>query len=160
MHTYPTRLSTHMAHTCAHAHTQYAHVYTLSTHVCTPNTRVHTAHAQHKHVTRSAHVHILYTGSAHIHALSTHITRAYSYHTLMCTHAQHTRVHTQHLSAHSHTCTHIHAHAQYMSDAVPPYITQLQRSVQDVSDSDSFHCQMEIHACISTPGASRTLKTP
>lgn len=44
MHTYPTRLSTHMAHTCAHAHTQYAHMCTLLAHMCAHPTHVYTQH--------------------------------------------------------------------------------------------------------------------
>ena len=139
------------AHMCAHAHKPSAYTCTLSTHVYTPNIHVYTACTQHTHVTHMLGTHI-YTHAQHT---CTHPACAHIVHTCSA------RTHTVHmLSRHVHTHTHTHAHAQCTSDAVPLCVTQLQRSVQDVSDGEGYPCQMEIHACISTPGASCTLKTP
>ena len=127
--------------------TEYTHTCTLLAHVYTPNTCAHSTCPAHTRDTLSTCTHI-------VHRFSTHITRACSSHTDVhtCRHAQHTHVHSTYLRTHTRTrSVHVRHH--------PPHMTGLQRSVQDGSDSDSFHCQMD--PCLHFhPGVSHTLKTP
>lgn len=141
---------THAWHTClAHTHKPSAHTCTLSTRIHIQHTCTHSTHPAHTCDTLGTHI---YTHARHT---CTHPACAHIAHT--CSARTHTYTW---LSRHVHTHTHTHAHAQCTSDAVPLCVTQLWRSVQGVSDSEGCPCQMEIRACISTPGASRTLKTP